>query len=81
MASTRGYRSGRASVPHWRRDGRQRGAGRAKLAAVFTLTISTLCPRAKSSAIKFVIVWLYPVPGGPSMTIRPPYCDRTTPHP
>ena len=37
-------------------------------AAVFSLTNSTVFPAASASAIMFAMVWLLPVPGGPSIT-------------
>ena len=45
----------------------------ASIAARFSATNSTFLPRAISDAIRFAIVWLLPVPGGP-LTIR--LCPR-----
>ena len=44
----------------------------ASIAARFSATNSTLPPRATMAAIRFAIVWLLPVPGGPWITrLRP----------
>jgi len=41
-------------------------------AAIFSDTNNTDFPSASSSAIRFTIVWDFPVPGGPSTTrLRP----------
>ncbi|MNI46078.1 hypothetical protein D3C73_1005240 [compost metagenome] len=37
-------------------------------AAIFSETNNTVLPRASRCAIRFVMVWLLPVPGGPSST-------------
>ena len=45
-------------------------------AAIFSLTKSTFFRLAKRSAIMLAIVWLFPVPGGPSITkLLPPIAD------
>ena len=47
-------------------------------AACFSATKSTVLPSCKAFAIIFVIVWLFPVPGGPCKTKVLPVCESAT---
>ena len=48
-------------------------------AAIFSLTNRTVLPADSISAIMFAIVWLFPVPGGPSTTrFFPAFASRMT---